>query len=96
MTTLVLAFKKIESKENQSMTISIEAQKAETIINETDIENVLKSIYTTIIANIQKSLGKSSGWIIDSVIDHTISISKYNPLAESSYIKLPKELDHPR
>ena len=29
-------------------------------------------------------------------IDHTISISKYNPLAGSSYIKLPKELDHPR
>ena len=24
------------------------------------------------------------------------SISKYNPLAGSSYIKLPKELDHPR
>ena len=23
-------------------------------------------------------------------------ISKYNPLAGSSYIKLPKELDHPR
>ena len=35
-------------------------------------------------------------WIIDSVIDHTISISKNNPLAESSYIKLPKELDYPR
>ena len=34
--------------------------------------------------------------MIDSVIDHTISISKYNPLAGSSYIKLPKELDHPR
>ena len=28
-----------------------------------------------------------------SVIDHTISIY---PLAESSYIKLPKELGHPR
>ena len=57
---------------------------------------MLKSIYTTIIANVQKSLGKGSGWKIDSVIDHTISISKYNPLAGSSYIKLPKELDHPR
>ena len=41
----------------------------------------------------QKSLRKSSSWIIDSVIDHAISISKYNPLAGSSYIKLPKELD---
>ena len=57
---------------------------------------MFKLIYTTIIANIQKSLGKGSGWIIDSVIDHTISISKYNPLAGSSYIKLPKEIDHPR
>ena len=38
----------------------------------------------------QKSLGNGSAWIIDSVIDHTISISEYNPLAGSSYIKLPK------
>ena len=44
----------------------------------------------------QTSLGKGSGWIIDSVIDHIINISKYNPLAGSSYIKLPKELDNPR
>ena len=44
----------------------------------------------------KKSLGKGSGWIIDSVIHHTISISKYNLLARSSYIKLPKELDHSR
>ena len=46
--------------------------------------------------HIQKSFGKSSCWIIDSVIDHTISISKYNSLVGSSYNKLPKELDHPR
>ena len=57
---------------------------------------MFKSIYTTITTNIQKSLGKGSGWIFDSAIDHAISISKYNPLAGSSYIKLPKELDHPR
>ena len=44
----------------------------------------------------QKSLQKGSDWIIDSVIDHTNSISKYSFLAEGSYIKLPKELDHPR
>ena len=31
-----------------------------------------------------------SGWIIDSVIDHTITVSKYNPLAGGSDIKLPK------
>ena len=32
--------------------------------------------------------------VIDLVIDHTISISKCNPLAGSRYIRLPKELDH--
>ena len=57
---------------------------------------MFQPIYTKIKKKIQKSLGVGSGWIIDSVIDHTISISKYNSLAGSSYIKLPKELDHPR
>ena len=45
------------------------------------MDDIIQSIYTTIISNIQNSLGKSSGWIIDSVIDKTITISKYNPLA---------------
>ena len=39
---------------------------------------------------------KSSGWIIASVIDHTVSISSCNALDGSRYIKLPKELGHPR
>ena len=48
-----------------------------------------------ITSNIQKkNQGKGSGWIIDSVIDHIINISKYNPLASISEIKLPKELEH--
>ena len=50
----------------------------------------------SIISNIQKSLGQCPGWIIDSVIDHNINISKYNLLAGSSYIKLPKQLDSSR
>ena len=57
--------------------------KPEIIINESDID-VFPSIYTTIITNMQKSLRKSSGWIINSVTYHTINIT------------LPKEVDHPR
>ena len=57
---------------------------------------MFQSIYTIIIVNIQKALGNGSGWIISLFVDHTISISKYDPFAGSSYIKLPKELDHPR
>ena len=40
-------------------------------------------------------MGKILGLISDSVIDHN-NILKYNSLHCSSYIKLPKELDHPR
>ena len=42
-----------------------------------------------------KIYGKNLSLIIDSVIDHN-NILKYNSLPGSSYIKLPKELDHPR
>ena len=44
----------------------------------------------------KKSLGQGLVWIIDSVIDHNINISKYNTLAGSRDIKLPEELDDPR
>ena len=30
------------------------------------------------------------------LIEHNVSILRYNPLAGNSYIKLTKELDHPR
>ena len=96
VTTLVLVFEMIEGEEKTKYENFYSSSKSEIIINESDIDDVFKSICTTIIINAQKSLGKDSGWIIDSVIDHTISISKYNPLGGSSYIKLPKELDHPR
>ena len=89
-------FKKIDSKDKTKSDAFYSSSKSEMIINKSDIDYVFQSIYTTIILNIQKSLGKGSNWIIDSVIDHTVSISKYNRLAGSSYIKLPKELDHPR
>ena len=72
--TLVLVFKKIESKDKTKFDNFYSSSKAETIIHERDIDNVFESTYSTIISNIQKYLGKGSSWIIDSVIDDTISI----------------------
>ena len=95
MKILVLVFKDIESEVKTKYETFYSNSKAEIIINESDNDDA-RSIYTTIILNIQKSLGKGSGQIIDSVIDQNISVSKDNPLAGSSYIKLPKELNHPR
>ena len=86
MATLVLVFKNIES-EDKTIYDTFYSH-SEKIINESDIDDLFKYIYATIISNIEKSLGKGSGRIIDSAID--------NPLAESSNIKLQNELDHQR
>ena len=73
VTTLVLVYKKIESDDKTKYDTFYSNSKAEIIIIESDID-VLKSIYTTVISNIQKSLGKGSGWITDAINDHSISI----------------------
>ena len=57
-------------------------------INESDIHDKFQSLYSKIIINIQNSLGKGSGWVIDLAIDHISSSSNYNPLSGSRYIKL--------
>ena len=61
VTTLALVFKKKESKDKTKYDNIYSSSKTEMIANESDIKNVFKSIYTTIITNIQKSLGKWSG-----------------------------------
>ena len=77
--TLALVFKKTESEDKTKYDTFYSHSKAEKIIIEIDID-VFESIYTTITSNMLKSLGKGSGWIIHSLIDHNNSISKYNPL----------------
>ena len=96
MTTLVLVFQKIKIEDKTEYGTFYSNSKAEITINESEIGDVFNSIYITFISNKQKSLGKGSSWIIDLIIDHNIIISKYNILPGSSYLKLPKELDHPR
>ena len=94
---LVWTFKKIKSENKTKYHTFYSNSKAKIIINENDIDDVFQSIYTTIISTISKKIFRKRLRLdFDSVIDHIISISKYNPLAGSSYINLPKELDHPR
>ena len=56
--------------------------------NSFDIDDVFESIYNKIISHVRESLGKGSGQITNSVIEHNINISKYDPLAGSSYKKI--------
>ena len=67
VTILVLVLKKIESNDNTKYDIFYSHSKAETIINESDIDdNVFKSFYTTLVSNIQKSRGKGSLILLSS------------------------------
>ena len=62
VTRLVLVRKKIESEDKTKYDSFYSQSKLEVIINESDIDdNPFKSIYTTIVSNIQKSLRKGSG-----------------------------------
>ena len=61
VTTLTLEFTRIESDDKTKYDTLRSNSKTETIINESDTDDVFKSIYTTIISNIQKYLGKVSG-----------------------------------
>ena len=61
VTTLVLVFKKIESKDKTKYDSFYSSSKAEIVINDSEIDNVFQSIFTTIMENIQKYLRKGSG-----------------------------------
>ena len=67
-----------EFKKNSTFCLN---SKVGTVINKSDIDNAFESIYNTILLNKHKSLGKGSGWMIDSGIYHTINISKYIPFS---------------
>ena len=85
MITLVSMFKKIESEDKANYDSFYSSSTAE-IINKSGIDDVLKSVYTAITTSIQKSLGKGSDWITDSVIDHTINISKHKILWQEAVL----------
>ena len=56
LTTLVLVFKKIEREDKTLYNDTFYSKsKAEKIINDSDIESIFESIYTTLISNIRKS-----------------------------------------
>ena len=53
LSTLVLVFKKIETEYKTKYDNFYSNSKAEIIINDSGIDNVFESIYTTIISNMQ-------------------------------------------
>ena len=62
VTALVLVLKRIESDDKTIYNTFYSRSKAEKVINESDIDNVFESIYTTIISNMQKLSKERIDW----------------------------------
>ena len=69
--------------------------KKQTLTNEVEITNFLETTQQQIVNKIEQWISKGSAWIIKSVDGHFINVVRYRPLRGSSYIPLPKELQHP-
>ena len=77
--------KEIETDDKTKYGTSCSNSKAETIINESGIDDVFETMYTTVISNIQNVLEKASGCIVDF---------KVYSLRWRQLLKLLKELVH--
>ena len=70
--------------------------KTQIVFSDLGINDSLTTSDKIILSRIQKWVGESSSWIIESVDGEYIDISFHNPLIGSSYIKLPEELRNSR
>ena len=61
------------------MTLFIHTQKQKELLMKVTLMMYLSQYILQLYQTYTKSLGKTSGWIIDLVIPLNISISKYNP-----------------
>ena len=96
MTILVLDFQKTENDDKTKYETCYSDLKAKAINSKSGIDDVFESIHSIITSTIQNSVGKISGWTTDHNHRSKYSFSKNKPLTGSSYIKLPKELNHPK
>ena len=74
--TLILVFKEVASDDETKYSTLYSYSKTETVVNQSDIDDLFESIYSTVISNIQNSEGKDSARIFDSVVDDTIKFVK--------------------
>ena len=70
--------------------------KAKTIINKSEINEVLQTSRQELMKAIGQWISEGSGWAILSVDGQYVNLTKYEPLKGSSYVKLPTELKNPK
>ena len=89
--TLRVTFKKMVKDETEYKTAYFNS-KPQTIINNVEIPEALQSSKQQILNMIAQWVSEGSGWTIQSVDNHYLNIVQYQPMKDSSYIKLPQEL----
>ena len=55
----------------------------------------LDQCFQEIIYRVEQWISHGSGWIVEELISQYLNLSSYLPLSGRTYIKLPKELNHP-
>ena len=55
----------------------------------------LTQCFNEIIYRLENWISHGSGWIVEEIISQYLNLSSYLPLSGSTYVKLPKEVDHP-
>ena len=63
-----------------------------TIIND---DYKLDECFSEIIYRLENWISHGSGWNVEEIINQYLNVSSYLPLSGSTYVKLPKELNHP-
>ena len=55
----------------------------------------LDECFSEIIYRLENWISHGSGWNVEEIINQYLNVSSYLPLSGSTYVKLPKELNHP-
>ena len=78
-------------KQIEKVNVGFFKSNAREIINENDIQTVIRDAGNALINRISEWISEGSGWVIKSVDKHEIDISKYKPLRGFSYLPLPEK-----
>ena len=89
--TLKVTFNKMSDDEIVFKTAYFNSM-AQTIINQIETHEALQISKQRILKLIAQWVSEGSGWTIESIGNHYLSVVKYQPLRDSSYINLPPEL----
>ena len=87
-----ILFQKEDSNDNFIQNSFTFTENAQTITNKAEISNKIQSMNKNINNWIDQFTNQGSGWTIEGVTRHFMTVNKYTPLAARSYIKSPNEI----